>query len=156
VWALFAVALAAPVLREAWSWRPILYALLSLTVIRMLPVALAVIGAELQPISVLFIGWFGPRGLASVVFLVLAMDELHLSVSNIGTHTVVWAILLSVLLHGLTGGPFARAYGARITQATLPSAELNTSPEPRLRQRSIVAAPGPPAGPNPPPPSGGR
>ena len=57
--------------------QPIIYALLSLTVIRMVPVAIALLGTQLRPATVAFMGWFGPRGLASVVFTLLALEEME-------------------------------------------------------------------------------
>ena len=62
-----------PALKDL-TWQTVLYAALSLTVIRMLPVAVALAGARLGRPAVLFIGWFGPRGLASVVFALLALS----------------------------------------------------------------------------------
>jgi NhaP-type Na+/H+ or K+/H+ antiporter len=75
-WLLFG-AIGVPTIAESWSWRILLYALLSLTVIRMLPVALSLLGARLDWSTVFFIGWFGPRGLASIVFALLALEDLH-------------------------------------------------------------------------------
>jgi NhaP-type Na+/H+ or K+/H+ antiporter len=64
----------------------------------------------------MFIGWFGPRGLASIVFVVLVQDEM-LPGSTLLVTTVTWTILLSVLLHGLTANPLSRRYGARISES---------------------------------------
>ena len=75
-WLVFG-ALAVPVISEAWSWTMLLYAALSLTVVRMLPVAVALLGAGFDRFSVAFIGWFGPRGLASVIFALIALEGLH-------------------------------------------------------------------------------
>jgi NhaP-type Na+/H+ or K+/H+ antiporter len=75
-WLLFG-AIGVPTIAESWSWRVLLYAVLSLTVIRMLPVAISLLGARLDWTTVLFIGWFGPRGLASIVFALLALEDLH-------------------------------------------------------------------------------
>ena len=57
------------------TWPALLYAMLSLTVIRMLPVFLCLIGTRTSMADKLFIGWFGPRGLATIVFAVLVLDE---------------------------------------------------------------------------------
>ena len=138
VWALFGVTLVAPILSHQWHWAPVVYALLSLTLVRMLPVALALIGSHLRPVTVIFVGWFGPRGLASVVFLILALDDLHITqLTDPLVQTVVWTIVLSVLLHGLTSNPLARAYGQHISAVRPEPAELATYPEPRLRRRSL-------------------
>ncbi len=138
VWAMFGAALAGPVLREPWSWTAVGYALLSLTVLRMLPVALALLGARLRPATVLFVGWFGPRGLASVVFLTLAVDELHVGTDDLLVRTATWTILLSVLLHGLSARPLVRRY-TDLLRAHPDAAEHVPGPEPRLRRRGLVA-----------------
>jgi NhaP-type Na+/H+ or K+/H+ antiporter len=97
------------------DWRIFLYALLSLTVVRILPVFISVIGMKLRWDTRLFLGWFGPRGLASIVFVVLVQDK-ELSGAEILLPTVGTTILLSVLLHGLTANPLSRKYGARIAK----------------------------------------
>jgi NhaP-type Na+/H+ or K+/H+ antiporter len=88
----------------------IVYAVLSLTVVRMLPVALASIGAGLDRRTVLFVGWFGPRGLASLVFALLALEALG-PVSDQAVAVIAATVLLSVLAHGLSAAPLAARYG---------------------------------------------
>ncbi|MCP3860359.1 MAG: sodium:proton antiporter [Phycisphaeraceae bacterium] len=95
------------------DWRVFAYALSSLTVIRILPVFIAAIGLGLRWETRLFMGWFGPRGLASIVFVVLVTDE-TLPGSEVLATTVTWTILLSVILHGWSANSLSRAYGARI------------------------------------------
>jgi NhaP-type Na+/H+ or K+/H+ antiporter len=63
-----------PVLGDV-TWSIALYAVLSLTVVRMIPVAIAMIGTGASRPTVAFLGWFGPRGLASIVFAVLVLEE---------------------------------------------------------------------------------
>ena len=75
VWAIFGAVLVTAVLRYNSDWRPIVYAVLSLTVVRMLPVALAMTRTGLRRDTVALMGWFGPRGLASVVFTLLALEQ---------------------------------------------------------------------------------
>jgi NhaP-type Na+/H+ or K+/H+ antiporter len=82
----------------------VLYAVLSLTVLRMLPVALASIGAGLDRADVLFVGWFGPRGLASLVFALLALEELG-TAADLAVTIIGATVLVSVLAHGLTAAP---------------------------------------------------
>jgi len=96
----------------AMDWRVILYAILSLTVIRMLPVALAVVGLGTRTDSKLFLGWFGPRGLASIVFLVITVQE-KLPGSDTLIAVTVATVVFSILGHGLTANPLAAAFGAR-------------------------------------------
>ena len=91
-----------------------LYAVLSLTVIRMLPVAVALAGARLGR-AVLFIGWFGPRGLASVVFGLLALEDLTEAAAKPALTVITFTVLLSVLAHGLSADPLASRYGPRLT-----------------------------------------
>lgn len=98
-----------------WDWRHVLYALLSLTVLRMVPVALAIIGEGLRPVTVGFLGWFGPRGLASVIYLLLVLEEHRFVGIEEVERTVLLTVLLSVVLHGATAGPLARIY-ARVTK----------------------------------------
>jgi NhaP-type Na+/H+ or K+/H+ antiporter len=102
------------------TWSALLYAILSLTVIRMLPVFLCLIGTKTSVADKLFIGWFGPRGLATIVFAVLVLDE-----KLPGNDTVMlaagWTVLLSVIAHGVTANPLVRR------MATRPSRQANDS-----------------------------
>ena len=80
-------------------------------------------------------GWFGPRGLASVVFTLIAVEELR--GTDIDTplfEVATWTILLSVLLHGLTARPFSKAYGPRIRSGEQTLPELVDMPEPQVRR----------------------
>ncbi|MDB4621331.1 cation:proton antiporter [Rubripirellula sp.] len=95
------------------EWRAILYAILSLSVVRMIPVFLSVMGMGLQTDSKLFMGWFGPRGLASIVFIVM-VNEANLPGSKTLVQAVTWTVLLSVILHGITANPLANAYARRV------------------------------------------
>ena len=97
------------------SWEIALYALLSLTVIRMLPVALSLIGTHLRGVSILFMGWFGPRGLASIVLGLIVVAEAPTLAGREQVELVVaLTVLLSVLLHGLTAAPLSSAYARRV------------------------------------------
>ena len=91
------------------SWHIFLYAVLSLTVVRMVPVAIALFGTHARPATVAFMGWFGPRGLASIVFAVIVEDA-HLPHSaEIATVTYL-TVGLSVLVHGLSASPLVNRY----------------------------------------------
>lgn len=94
-----------------FTWQVLLYSVLSLTLIRMLPMFLSLTGTGEPAASKLFLGWFGPRGLASVVFLIIVLDE-NLPGSDTMTATVVCTVTLSVLLHGTTAIPLSRWFGA--------------------------------------------
>jgi len=98
---------------NAISWQVVVYSLLSLTVIRMLPVFLVLAGMNLRTDEKLFIGWFGPRGLASIVFGVIVLHS-HLPGGGTMTMTVVCTILLSIILHGVSANPLVAALGARV------------------------------------------
>ncbi len=121
VWMLFG-AVAVPLLYGRLDWQMLVYALLSLTAVRMIPVALSLVGAGLGLRTVLFVGWFGPRGLASVVFALLAVEELGVD-ARPAVAVIVLAVLLSVLAHGLTAGPLAARYGAQVSATTRPDDE---------------------------------
>jgi sodium/hydrogen antiporter len=114
-WLVFG-AIGVPVVWELTSWQIVAYAVLSLTVIRMIPVALTLVGTGLPAGTVAFVGWFGPRGLASVIFALIAADEL-----GTGARTAVavigMTVLLSVFAHGLSARPLATRYGGRVTFA---------------------------------------
>ena len=132
VWFLFGATLV-PLAFEELDGRTVLYALASLTVIRMLPVALSLVRSGLDRPSVVFIGWFGPRGLASVVFALLAIEELGDTAPEVerAVATVALTVLLSVLLHGITARPGGRRYVQReqhTPQNPLPGAGPGPSP----------------------------
>jgi len=144
VWLLFGVIGVVPAL-ENLTWQTVVYALLSLTVIRMLPVAVALAGSRLGRATVVFVGWFGPRGLASVVFGLLALEDLGEQVARPAVAVIAFTVLLSVVAHGLSAEPLARRYGARLSPAehAAGAAGLTPVPERRLMRRSRAA--GPPA-----------
>jgi NhaP-type Na+/H+ or K+/H+ antiporter len=109
----------------SFSWMILLYSVLSLTVIRMLPVFLSLAGSGIDTEGKLFIGWFGPRGLASIVFAVIVVES-GLPDSGPLAMTVVCTILLSIIGHGITANPWARAYGQRSRLAIKPASESNS------------------------------
>lgn len=118
----FGAVLLGPAL-EHLSWRIILYAMLSLTVVRMLPVALSLAGSSLRPPTVAYIGWFGPRGLASVVLALLVVEEHVAGVELLG-RVVAITVGLSVLLHGVSAVALAERYGRWHEKAAATSRDL--------------------------------
>jgi NhaP-type Na+/H+ or K+/H+ antiporter len=138
VWSIFGALFIGNLLTHDLSAQPIIYAILSLTVIRMVPVAIALIGTHLRPATVAFMGWFGPRGLASVVFTLLALQEIeHGGSGGMLLQTVTWTILLSVVLHGISAPPLAARYGASIAKAgKIP--EKAPAGEPRIRLHDLA------------------
>jgi NhaP-type Na+/H+ or K+/H+ antiporter len=133
VWMLFG-AFAVPLLYGRVDVALLLYAVLSLTAVRMIPVALSLIGARLGGRTVAFVGWFGPRGLASVVFALLAVEELGDEAAP-AVAAIVLTVLLSVVAHGITAGPGATRYGAHSRAPDAPSTGEPTAAA-RLRSRS--------------------
>lgn len=110
VWFLFGAALV-PIALHNFDLTLLAYAALSLTVVRVIPVALSLIGAGLDRTTVAFVGWFGPRGLASVVFALLAVEQLgETTVVERAVAVVALTVFLSVVLHGVTAGPFGGRY----------------------------------------------
>ncbi|HSJ22534.1 MAG TPA: cation:proton antiporter, partial [Nocardioidaceae bacterium] len=109
VWLAFGT-VALPIMLDSLDVLTVLYAMLSLTVVRMAPVALASLGSGLDRDTVLFVGWFGPRGLASLVFALLALEELGPEADE-AVAVIAATVLLSVLAHGLTAAPVAAKYG---------------------------------------------
>lgn len=103
-----------------FSVAALVYAVSSLTLVRMLPVALSLIGSGLRAPSVAFLGWFGPRGLASILFALVVVEEGRLAVGPLLEGVVVLTVLLSATLHGATAYPFARRYGAYAAEHELP------------------------------------
>jgi NhaP-type Na+/H+ or K+/H+ antiporter len=99
-----------------FSWAILVYATMSLTLIRMLPVFIALAGLTVSTEGKLFIGWFGPRGLASIVFAVIVVNA---EVPNSGpiAMTVVFTIILSIIAHGVSANPWAKGLGVRSQRA---------------------------------------
>ncbi len=98
------------------TWEVLLYAVLSLTLVRMLPVFLSLAGMKLRTDEKLFMGWFGPRGLASIVFAVIVLNE-HLPGGDTIAITAVCTIVLSIVGHGLSANPLVAALAARIRRS---------------------------------------
>jgi len=96
---------------EHVSAATIVYAVLSLTVVRMLPVAISLMGTGLRLRSVMFLGWFGPRGLASILFVLLILEKVELVHRTELLSITVITVGLSALLHGLSAAPLAKLYG---------------------------------------------
>jgi sodium/hydrogen antiporter len=106
---LFGAVLLGPAL-GGLDWRIALYAVGSLTLVRMLPVAVAMLGAGMRRVTVGFLGWFGPRGLASIVFVLILVEQSELAEVPLMLAVVTWTVALSVYAHGLTAWPGANRY----------------------------------------------
>jgi NhaP-type Na+/H+ or K+/H+ antiporter len=114
-WVIFGAAVIGKVLDHI-TWEVVIYAVLSLTVVRMLPVYLSLTGTGTDHHSKLFLGWFGPRGLASIVFAIIVLGK-DLPGGSTLAITVVCTVFLSIVLHGLTANPLANALAAKLGQA---------------------------------------
>ena len=138
----FGAVLLGPALEHV-SWQIALYAVLSLTIVRMLPVAISLWGTHARAPTVAFIGWFGPRGLASIVFAVIVEDTFQAHTGTILTACYL-TVGLSVLLHGLSAAPLVSRYAGWYRAAAgerLPAIESAAAHEHRAgaSQRSPMA-----------------
>ncbi len=98
---------------ESFHWTMLVYAIGSLTVVRMAAIGISLAGKKLGRDTVLFLGWFGPRGIASILFALVMVRA-----SQLGEHEhilpiIMVTVLLSIVLHGMSAGPLAKAYGRR-------------------------------------------
>ncbi len=93
-----------------WDAAAVIYALLSLTFIRMVPVAISLLGTKLGWGTIAFIGWFGPRGIASVLYLLMVVIALGRDGYEVILSVITLTVLLSIFLHGITAIPFSRFY----------------------------------------------
>ena len=111
----FGAAFMKPLIERA-TWDVALYALLSLTIVRMVPVAIAMLGTRSSPATIAYVGWFGPRGLASIVFAVIVLEEKVLHTSTI-VDAAALTVTASILLHGLTARPLTERYLRHLRRA---------------------------------------
>ena len=135
----FGAVLLGPLLDDV-TWQAIVYAVLSLTVVRVLPVAVSLLGTGMARPTVVFAGWFGPRGLASIVFGLLVAEE-ALPDGSVILQAVFVTVALSVVLHGATAVWGANRYGRWYEQATTSDPHLPESDdvgEPSVRRRLSV------------------
>ena len=113
------------------DWRIVLYAVLSLTVVRMLPVALSLRGSGVTRQTNVFLGWFGPRGTASILYLFTVIEVEDLPGTDIVYTAAVVTVLFSVFAHGLSAAPLANWYGRLLKNKDLGegTAEMRAVPE---------------------------
>jgi len=134
------------------GWQVWVYAALSLTVIRMLPVAISMIGLGVQRSTIGFLGWFGPRGLASVLFSVLVIDELPVPHSEEIVQVVIITVLLSVFAHGISASPLSRLYAKKLEQrGDKATTEFGVCPHGLIQKRSLESPKSPESIPHPQP-----
>jgi len=113
----------------AFDWAMLVYAVLSLTVIRMIPIAISLVGSGVNVTTVVFLGWFGPRGLASILFALFVLEEVPVPGGEHIAVITVLTVTLSIVLHGLTAAPLSRRYadavaGMGASEETAPVSEM--------------------------------
>ena len=139
VWTTFGAFAVGPVL-QAFNPLALVFGILALTLVRMVPVAVATLGLKLRSDTILMMGWFGPRGLASVVFTLIAMESFHEAGRQIDllVGMAVWSILLSVFLHGITAVPLANWYAKRLQGVSADVPELKDLTEIKIQRQSLT------------------
>ena len=132
VWLVFGLA-ATPFMLTRIGWPEVGFALLSLVVVRPLALGLSLLGTRLRWQSIAFVGWFGPRGLVTIIFVLLALESLEpVEIGRQVIATAALTVFLSVLAHGLTAEPLASRYGAWVSRVQ-PGMELMNAAEPQVR-----------------------
>jgi NhaP-type Na+/H+ or K+/H+ antiporter len=122
------------------DWRIAIYAVVSLTVARMLPVAISLLGLDAHRQTVGFVGWFGPRGLASIVFAVIVLEGSALTHVDVVITTILITVAVSVYAHGLTALPLTEAYARWYrARAEPPAMESAAAHEHRWRRPALRA-----------------
>jgi len=110
-WMLFGAMVIGPALQE-FTWEVVVYALLSLTVIRVLPIFLSLVGTGESISSRLFLGWFGPRGLASIVFAIIVINA-EVPGGELLALVVICTVFMSLVAHGISANPLAKWLGRK-------------------------------------------
>ena len=134
VWLAFGAVALAPTMKVL-TWQMVLYAILSLTVIRMVPVTVALVGARLGRPTVALVAWFGPRGLASVVFALLALEELGSPAADRAVAVITITVMLSVVAHGATADPLGTRYARLLAHS---AAEPGGTQMPDVPDRRLI------------------
>jgi NhaP-type Na+/H+ or K+/H+ antiporter len=141
---LFGAVLLGPVV-SAVTWQVVVYALASLSIVRMVPVAVALIGSKLAPASVAYVGWFGPRGIASLVFVGTVVVEAEPEAGATILTVVATTVALSVLLHGVSAWPLSNLYANWYQRSQESEEEMMEAIEPEhvpVRSRVTVSRKG--------------
>lgn len=144
----FGAVILGPVLGDL-TWHLLLYAVLSLTVVRMVPVAAALIRTGSPPATLALLGWFGPRGLASIVFGVILLDDTNLQGESEILLAVAFTVALSVYAHGLTAGPITDRYARWWASQSRPDGPTAQADGDAAPVRPRWHRPAPPADPHP-------
>lgn len=139
VWFMFGAVMVTAL--DGTTWRAAVFVALALTVVRMLPVGVALLGSGFSRVTVAFIGWFGPRGLASVVFGLIAFDSLSGETADVVISTITLTVLVSVVAHGVSARPLSRRFGARVEAFAADAPERSPVPLLDARPRVSTVAP---------------
>ena len=134
VWLAFGAVAVTPAVQHL-TWQILVYTAASLTLIRMVPVAVALAGTRLGWPTVAFTGWFGPRGLASVVFALLALEQLGAKDAQPAVTIISITVMLSVIAHGITAEPLAERYAAALSRSAAGPAHAG---RPELPARRLI------------------
>lgn len=124
-----------PAVLPLLTWQMLIYALLSLSVVRMLPVALSLLGTKLMWETHVLLGWFGPRGIASIIYVLIVLGDAELPGQTTILAVSVVTILASVLLHGVSAVPLTRWY-ARMVEDMKREGEAETLAMPEMKSVS--------------------
>jgi NhaP-type Na+/H+ or K+/H+ antiporter len=120
------------------TWQYVVYAVISLTLVRMIPVKISLAGSHLRPQTGWFAGWFGPRGLASIVLLILALQQLSSdSFARVIALAVGATLTLSVFAHGITTMPFIGRYAKTVAGMSPDAPEREVVEEVPARSSTI-------------------
>ena len=92
--------------------------LASLLIVRPLAIWLSLLGTDSQPLTRLFFGWFGPRGLATALFALMVVNRIDGEYGEVILHIAVNMVWISALLHGVTAAPASKLYGRLIKKST--------------------------------------
>jgi NhaP-type Na+/H+ or K+/H+ antiporter len=144
IWLTFGLVIVAGHLIGGFDVAVVLYAVLALTVLRMIPAAVALVGERFDRVTVGFVGWFGPRGLASIVLALVGLEALEASGVSAGPLAAVvsWTVLLSVVFHGFSARPLAKWFGNYVKRLPDDSPEFLGDEEPRKKVALWTAHPG--------------
>ena len=121
---------------EHINWMIVLYGVLSLTLVRMIPVSISLLGSGLRPASHMFLGWFGPRGLASILYVFVVLERVSIQEQDEIFSIVIMTVLISVFAHGLSALPGASWYASRAGEMRMQEpdcSELAPATEMRVR-----------------------
>ena len=135
IWLAFGLVVMADHIVGGFDLSVVLCAVLALTALRMIPVAIALIGLHFDRVTVAFVGWFGPRGLASIVLALVGLEALEAAGLEAGPLAAVvsWTVLLSVVFHGFSARPLARWYGGYVKRLADDSPEFLGDEEPHKK-----------------------